>query len=82
MGSFRWTVAALLLRLASTAYAHGHDDGMDGMDMGGEKSQSQDAENDPYNDPSYAGLSSHSGMMMAHIGLMVLAWFFILPVGK
>jgi hypothetical protein len=82
MSSFRLTAAALLLQLASTVYAHGHEDGIDGMDMGGEKPQSEGSEHDPYNDPSYAGLSAHSGMLMAHIGLMVLAWFFILPVGK
>ncbi|KPI44393.1 uncharacterized protein AB675_8255 [Cyphellophora attinorum] len=29
----------------------------------------------------YAGLSSHVALMMAHIGLMVLAWFFVLPLG-
>jgi hypothetical protein len=86
MSSLRWTVAALLLQLASTVAAHGHDDGTDGMDMdmdmGGTKPSSEEAEYDPYNDPSYAGLSAHSGMMLAHIGLMVLAWLFILPVGK
>lgn len=52
------------------------------MEMGGDKPRPEQPDVDPYNDPSYAGLSTHSGMMMAHIGLMALAWFFILPVGK
>lgn len=82
MGHFRWTLAALLLQLASTVSAHGHDNDMNGMDMGSGEPTTQEAEHDPYNDPSYAGLSAYSGMMMAHIGLMVLAWFFVLPVGK
>lgn len=30
---------------------------------------------------SYSGLAGHSGNMMVHIGLMVVAWFFILPIG-
>ncbi|KAL9106604.1 MAG: hypothetical protein Q9227_008387 [Pyrenula ochraceoflavens] len=33
-----------------------------------------------YDIPNYAGLSQHSEIMMAHIVLMVLAWFFILPI--
>ncbi len=31
---------------------------------------------------SYASLSSCSGLMYAHIILMVGAWFFILPIGE
>lgn len=52
------------------------------MDMVDDKPQPEGDVHDPYNDPTYAGLSAHSGMMMAHIAFMVLAWFFILPVGK
>lgn len=33
-------------------------------------------------DPNYMTHPEHRGLMYAHIGLMVLAWVFILPVGK
>ena len=82
MSSLRWSAAAVLLQLASTVYAHGHDGSTDTMDMVHDKPQPQEEEHDPYNDPTYAGLSAHSGLMMAHIAFMVLAWFFVLPVGK
>lgn len=77
----QWTVAAALLQLASTVGAHGHDEGMADMDNGVDNTAQDQQEGDPYYLPSYAGLSAHSGLMMAHIGLMVLAWFFILPIG-
>ena len=35
---------------------------------------------DHWDYPNYAGLESQ-GMMIVHIGLMILAWFFILPIG-
>lgn len=34
-----------------------------------------------YDEPSYAGLEGTSSMMAAHIGLMTLAWFLVLPFG-
>lgn len=85
MLSSRRTVAAVLLQLASLALAHGGDE-HNGMDMGDmmkpEPHESQPGDPaDPYNMPSYAGLGMHSGMILAHIILMVLAWFFILPIG-
>lgn len=86
MVSNRWTVAAVLLQLSSTAFAHGHDESSgndtDGMKMGaGHQSSPADGE-DWYYEDSYSGLSAHSKMMVAHIVLMVLAWFFILPIGR
>ncbi|RMZ89145.1 hypothetical protein DV736_g3625, partial [Chaetothyriales sp. CBS 134916] len=36
---------------------------------------------DPNSLYSYGGLEKHSRMMLAHIVLMILAWFFILPIG-
>lgn len=30
---------------------------------------------------SYFAYSSHGGLMLAHIGLMIVAWFFVLPIG-
>jgi hypothetical protein len=79
----RRAAAAALLQLAAVAYAHGHDEGMK-MDMDMESSKPQQAPNDddPYNLPSYAGLAVHQGLLLAHIALMVVAWFFVLPIGK
>lgn len=84
MSFFRRTTAAVLLHLVVLVSGHGHDGGMNGMDMDGSHEQEQPsggnvAQKDVVN---YADLSAHSGLMMAHIGLMVLAWFFILPLGK
>jgi hypothetical protein len=78
---FRWSVAAVLLHLSYTALAHGHDesdDVMDGMKM--DKKPQGDLP-EWYTMDSYFGLSDHSGLILAHIVLMVLAWFFILPIG-
>jgi Domain of unknown function (DUF2427) len=85
MVAVRWTVAAVLLHLCSFVTAHGHDAAagdhkMGDMDMGGGSSSPV---NDPdwYTMPSYSTLSSHSNMMTAHIVLMALAWFLVLPLG-
>ena len=32
--------------------------------------------------PSYAGLSSHTGLLLAHVVLEVIAWAIVLPVGE
>ena len=57
---------------------------MDGMEMGASTASehAQDAAAGHIHPPSYAGLSEHSGLMISHIGIMVLAWVFVLPVGK
>ncbi|ETI25031.1 hypothetical protein G647_04401 [Cladophialophora carrionii CBS 160.54] len=82
MGVSRWTVAAVLLQLASQTLAHGHDEGHD-MDMKKpEAPQHKDGEVDPYDMPSYAGLGQHQTQIFAHVALMVLAWFFILPIAS
>lgn len=82
----RWTVAAVLLYLSSAVLAHGHDElvrgGIDGMKMGvGNLSNVPDADDWYYMD-SYSTLSTHTKVMVAHVVLMVLAWFFILPIGR
>jgi hypothetical protein len=85
MVTVRWSIAAVLLQLYSSVAAHGHDavveaHKMGDMDMGEASSQPL---NDPewYTMPSYSTLSSHSNMMMAHIVVMLLAWFMVLPLG-
>lgn len=81
------TIAATLLLCASTSFVHAHG-GSEHMDMNMETSASHQHKtsnstpgHDWYSEPNYASLEPHSGLIMAHIGLMVLAWFFILPVG-
>lgn len=64
------------------------DMGMGGdmnMDMGTATSHAQPSASSPVveNSPmSYFAYGKHSGTIMAHIALMVLAWCFVLPIGK
>ena len=37
---------------------------------------------DFFDDPNYFRLEAYSGWMVAHIGFMILAWFFVLPIGR
>ena len=76
----------MLLNLFSSVLAHGHDEPIgtdtDSMNVGaGHQSKPADGE-DWYNMESYSSLPSHSRVMAAHVVFMVLAWFFILPIGR
>lgn len=82
-------VALFFCASAAVVYAHGGAEKMD-MDMSTDhthKALNSTPILDPnrnwnrYDDPNYASLEAHSSLMMAHIGLMVLGWFFVLPVG-
>ena len=69
--------SAVLLGFASVAIAHSNDEGMS-MDI-------SDAPARPTSTSvpeTYFRYSEHVGLMMAHIFLMVIAWVFILPIGK
>jgi len=79
----RSTVAAALLYL-SLVLAHGDEEGHDGdMKMSNPVANlpAGNVEVDLYEMPSYAGLELHTSLIVTHIVLMVLAWFFILPFG-
>jgi len=86
MGFSRIVLAAGLLSLASVVIAHG-DEEHNGMDMGdmnkpeAHSEQSGSKEINNYDAPSYYGHDSYQNLIMAHIVLMVAAWFFILPIG-
>ncbi|GJC87358.1 putative membrane protein C3B8.06 [Colletotrichum liriopes] len=75
--------AALALGLVPLVLAHeAHEDGAAGMDMDmgmshGAEGPKPDTDSYP---PTYFALADHAGMMYAHIGAMVLAWVFVLPV--
>jgi hypothetical protein len=77
--------ASFLLAYVANALPHGdgHADMDMGMDMNGTHAQPEShAEGSNDSPMSYFAHGKHSGTIMAHIGLMVLAWCFILPVGK
>ncbi|KAL1997696.1 hypothetical protein VTN02DRAFT_1033 [Thermoascus thermophilus] len=77
--------AALLLVSLANALPHDDHDGMDmNMDQDhGHGDAPADAPKDTGDpaDLSYFAYGQHSGMILAHIILMVLSWCFILPVG-
>jgi hypothetical protein len=72
-----------LLGFASITDAHG-DDGDMNMEMG-EPSRPTIATTSGALDAgpqSYFQYGEHSGLLVAHILLMILGWMFILPIGK
>ncbi|KAK3313919.1 hypothetical protein B0H66DRAFT_537168 [Apodospora peruviana] len=71
-------VGAVALGFVPAALAHGGDDMDGGMKMG-EADQPQPDDQYP---PTYFALVDHRAAIYGHIGLMVLAWVFVLPVGK
>lgn len=84
--------AAFLLVSLANALPHGDDHSMDdmnmdmgmSMDMGGHGHNATSESSQPAEDSlmSYFAYGKHSGTIVAHIGLMVLAWCFILPAGE
>jgi hypothetical protein len=68
--------AALLLEFLPLVVAHG-DEHMDMSAHDAPQPQLQDAP-----PSSYWSLSEHVALMYWHIGLEILAWVVILPVGK
>ncbi|KAL3480645.1 hypothetical protein BJX99DRAFT_219969 [Aspergillus californicus] len=79
----RAVLAALLLASLASALAHGDDHEMDMGDMGDmdmtshEPAQTQTSDNSPM---SYFAHGKHTGWIVAHIVLMVVAWCFVLPI--
>lgn len=75
----------LLLHTAVLVVSHGEED-MDVSVVQASRSVNTTESSNPfaylYDEPNYASLKVYSGWMMAHIGLMTLAWFFTLPVGE
>lgn len=85
MAPSKVTVAACLLALAALVLAHGDEHteagGMD-MGMGNGSDTSATTVPEQYKLASYVGLAQHQHLMAVHIVLEVLAWFFLLPLGK
>lgn len=80
------SVAALsLLELIPPALSHGHDGlGSTVADAGATTmSHVNSSTSFTVNSPqSYFAYQEHGGFVLAHIGLMIVAWFFILPIGE
>lgn len=78
--------AASLFASLASAIPHGDDHAMNmDMGMGMNSTQKQPESHAAASDDSpmsYFAYGKHSSTIIAHIGLMVLAWCFILPVGK
>ncbi|KAJ9615256.1 hypothetical protein H2200_001330 [Cladophialophora chaetospira] len=74
-------VICLLLQLTSFGLAHARNELHNHPGVVRPEDAALDTTQDEfYNKPSYADLHRRSGTMIAHIGLMVIAWFFILPL--
>ena len=69
--------AALLLELLPLVVAHGDGDDhtKEGMDMPAAPQPVDGGSR------SYWSLTEHAGLMYMHIGLEMIAWFVVLPVG-
>ncbi|KAL2865531.1 Ytp1 family protein [Aspergillus lucknowensis] len=80
----RAALAALLLASLASALAHGDDHEMDmsmdmDMDMGSSHSNHTQTEANDNSPMSYFAYGKHTGWIVAHIALMVIAWCFVLP---
>lgn len=83
--------AFLLFAAVASALPHGDDHGMGmdmNMDMHGDSTMHSSPTHSPKPEPShhepmsYFAYGKHTGTILTHIGLMVLAWCFVLPSGK
>ncbi len=84
-------ITLALLGAIPLTLAHGHgDESGEGMDMGAATavvmtsvlpSATANA-SDPATGGSYFTYPSMGGMMLGHIVVMTIAWFFMLPIGK
>lgn len=86
------SIAPIALRVASavvvlgllvpTVLGHGGDEAMS-MEMGSDMTIGVTAPPPELDlSPSYIAHPEHGSILLAHIGLMLLAWVFVLPLGK
>lgn len=88
MGSTTYKAALTLLSI-TVAVTRAHGDGHMDMSMGDITSSPSSTPSLPshrnfdlWDEPNYASHEGYGGLMMAHILFMILAWFFVLPVGE
>ncbi|KAK1968582.1 hypothetical protein LY78DRAFT_573912 [Colletotrichum sublineola] len=73
--------AILVLGLVPLVLAHDtHQDGVAGTNMNMSHATEEPKPDSNSYPPTYFGLADHAGIMYAHIGAMVCAWVFVLPV--
>lgn len=70
-----------VLGLLPAALAHGDEDMKMDMAMGANGTADQPLPEEEY-PLTYFALGEYTGAIYGHIALMVIAWVFILPVGK
>lgn len=82
-------IAALsLLHVLPFALSHGDDHGngpadmQAGMEMAKAQHLNSSTQLTSVPEQSYFAYPEYGGLMLAHIGLMTIAWFFILPIGE
>lgn len=73
--------AALLLETLPLVAAHGDEHNGGSMDMDTHDAPPPPAVGDGA-PQSYWGLSEHASLMYWHIAIEILAWLFVLPVGR
>jgi len=74
----------VILAALPIALAHGLDDATDMMNMSRDTHSSmsmQNMESDP-DVSNYCSYSEHTGLMYAHIILMIISWVVLMPLGK
>lgn len=73
----------LFLALLPIVFAHGDSQDMGKMNMGidHDSNTTQSPKHQDYPNTYFAHFE-HSGVIYAHISLMVISWVFILPIGK
>jgi hypothetical protein len=75
----RYALAVMLLQVASLVAAH-EVDGAHEAELESAASNNV-TRSGLYGMSSYAGMSEQSSLIIAHIVLMLAAWFFVLPIG-
>jgi hypothetical protein len=78
----RAALAALFLASIASALAHGDDHEMDmSTDVDMDHSSHDQTDANDSSPMSYFAYGKHTGWIVAHIALMVVAWCFVLPTG-
>lgn len=83
--SLRFISATLLLATNSVVLAHGHDDHFgktENMAPAPNSLPAATMNSSSASPQSYFAYPTLGGLMLGHIVLMIIAWFFVLPIGK
>lgn len=79
------TAALVLLEAVPLALGQGHDDQegeMSGVGAPKILQMMSDTNSTIMSSQSYFTYPEHGGLVLAHIVIMTIAWFFILPIGE